>query len=217
MDHFIDKITHKFSGQDVIKANAEAEAHEMRKLKTQAEQTQKTLAQYDLYMQEMRKLNLRNTESAQAVKALIDDAGKVLETIKNTFDSAEKDAATGEMITEITGKIAELEKIVTDQGTVLSDIHNATKNNQEAMSSYQNIHDELQNDLEEAVHKENVKVYRNVQAVIMEEVGKQNETLATDYKQLKGANKAILILVIISLVVGLGNLGVLIAQMFGLL
>jgi chromosome segregation ATPase len=194
----------------VIKANAEAEAHEMRQLKNQADHMQKALAQYDLCMQEMRKLNLRNTESANEIRALI-------EAIKTAFDSTAQNAGTNnEMNAEITEKISGLQKIITERQDVINDIHNATKSYQEALSSYQNIHDELQKDLEEAVHKENVKVYRNIQAVIIEEVGKQTQTLTGENKKAQGMSKALLVLVILLLITGLGNLAVMILQILGI-
>lgn len=265
MDNFIDRITNRFSGQDAIKANAEAEAYEMRKLKSQTEQAQRALAQYDACMQEMRKLNLRNAESAQAVQTLIDNAQVVLRSLKDTAYSAEKNTRAREMMDEIKDTIIDsgkkidnlAEKIVKNEkaaeladklsGTekrlsgisekmaaadkniigigdkitaleeCIAEVHAAIKENSEAFSASKNIRNDIKGDLEEAVHKENVKVYRNVQAALSDEVGKQTQALMDDSQGIRKLNKALIVLVAVSLVVGLGNLGVLIAQLLGFL
>ncbi|MCL2254951.1 MAG: hypothetical protein FWC09_10965 [Lachnospiraceae bacterium] len=224
MDNFIDRITHRFSGHEVIKANAEAEAAEMRMLKGQAEQAQKTLMQYDTCLQDMRKLNLRNSESAEAVQDLIDNAQAILVSCQNKIDelSLNETAITdlSQKITSINEQILEklgaFEKTIAEQNSALNEVRDATQKNSEAITASQNIRHDLKGDLEETVHKENVKVYRNVQAILMEEVSKQTQALTDDSKGIKGVNKAVLTLVIISLAVGLGNLTVIVLQLLGI-
>ena len=63
--------------------------------------------------------------------------------------------------------------------------------------------------LEDNVHKECVKVYRNVQAVVVEESGKQSETVsgsASSVKKIGGKVGAILGISIAALIVSLGGL-----------
>ncbi|MCL2718814.1 MAG: hypothetical protein FWE14_08570 [Lachnospiraceae bacterium] len=237
MDNFIDRITNRFSGQEVIKANAEAEAQEMRKLRSQAEHTQRALAQYETCMQEMRKLNLRNTESAKAVAELIENARVVLKAVKS-IEIAEKEDKSGEIISGINEKIAALSGQITETDgkiAAIIDKINATDGNIAAITDKINAtdgilnevrdfigkdnsaYDSLKNDLESAVHKENVKVYRNVQAALIEETGKQTDTIKENFSKLKGFDKPIFILVIVSLLVGLGNLGLIIVQLLGIL
>ena len=50
MDNFMDKLAQKFNAQEMIKANSQAEAAEMKKLQLQ-------VAEYEKILQEMRKLN----------------------------------------------------------------------------------------------------------------------------------------------------------------
>lgn len=50
------------------------------------------------------------------------------------------------------------------------------------------------------VHKENVKVYRNVQAVVVDETKKQTEALEASCKKLKGKTTAALVFSILTLV-----------------
>ncbi len=65
MDSFADKIAQKFTAQDMIKANAAAEEKELERLRMQ-------VAEYDLRLKEIRKLNLKNLELADNLQALID-------------------------------------------------------------------------------------------------------------------------------------------------
>ena len=292
MDNFIDRITHRFSGHEGIKANSEAEAAEMRKLKSHAEHANKTLAQHDAFMQEMRKLNLRNAESAKEVQDLIEHAKTILQAMRDV-GFAEKEDPTDEVITGISDRIAGLsnkladsdrkiaaisekidgtdgkvsaitakidgtdgkvsaitEKIDGTDGKVtaitekvdgtdgkvteitakidetdgriaaLTEKINSTNDKigelAEKINALEKSSDsDLKADLENAVHKENVKVYRNIQAVLMEEISKQTDMFSESFTKVKGFNKVILILVIVSLLAGLGGIGISIAQIFG--
>jgi DNA repair exonuclease SbcCD ATPase subunit len=232
MDNFIDRIANRFSGHDAIKANSEAEAAEMRKLKSQAEQAQKVLAQCDVCMQEMRKLNLRNTESAKAVRELIENAQTVLNSMNdlelngkegntNTDEIAaiinENFAAFTKQMAEADRKAAETAEKMNEMDGKLTAISEKAAIADEKLESLLNADSSLKADIENAVHKENVKVYRNVQASLMEEMSKQTDTMKEDFQRLHGFSKPLLILVIMSLLAGLGNLGILLAQMLGFL
>ena len=69
---------------------------------------------------------------------------------------------------------------------------------------------EMQKETDEFTHRENVKVYRNVQAVVVEEVKKQTE-------ELKEANRGLKPLLIITLAVTLANAALFILQILGIL
>ena len=57
MDNFIDRLAQKFIAGEVIRANSAAEEREMKKLREQ-------VAEYERCLQEMRKIQLTNTQSA---------------------------------------------------------------------------------------------------------------------------------------------------------
>ena len=57
----------------------------------------------------------------------------------------------------------------------------------------------------ENVHKECVKVYRNVQAVVVEENGKQTETLVNSVAALKGKLNAVLGVSITAMILALAG------------
>ena len=96
MDTFMDKIAQKFNAQEMIKANAEAEEKELKRLKAQ-------LSEYDARIQEISKLNLKNLEIADQLKAMMDG-------------NAEKDAQTVENVHKECVKVYRNVQAVVDQG-----------------------------------------------------------------------------------------------------
>jgi hypothetical protein len=92
MDGFMDQVSGRFHGQEVIRANAEAEAAEVERLKTQTEQAQNALAQYEQCVQEMRTLSIKSAENAAAVQTLIDDAQAILASFKTLIISKAEDS-----------------------------------------------------------------------------------------------------------------------------
>ena len=70
MDNFMDNISQKLNSQEIIKANAAADAAEMENLEKQLVLFKDQMEKYDDCLQEMRKLNLKNIESAQGVQSL---------------------------------------------------------------------------------------------------------------------------------------------------
>ena len=68
MDNFMDKIAQKLTSQDMIRANAAADAAELESLETQMELFKEQMGKYDECLQEMRKLNLKNIGSAEDAK-----------------------------------------------------------------------------------------------------------------------------------------------------
>lgn len=133
MDTFIDKLAQKFTAQEIIRANSAAEAKENRKLKEQVEN-------YENLLQQMKQLNLKNLESADEVRRMLQESS---DTIKTTIETA-----------------AQAIKPIESEEP-------------------QHI-DELFSQMDESLHKENVKVYRNVQAVVNE----QTETIKSKLDEM---------------------------------
>ena len=72
MDNFMDKVAQKLNSQEIIRANAAADAAALENLEKQLVLFKEQMDKYDDCLQEMRKLNLKNIESAQGVQALAD-------------------------------------------------------------------------------------------------------------------------------------------------
>lgn len=66
MDNFMDQLAQKYNAGEMIRANGEAEARQMQNLEEQVEA-------YEAVLQEMRKLNYKNTELTEKMYALVDE------------------------------------------------------------------------------------------------------------------------------------------------
>lgn len=176
MDTFIDKLAQKLTAQEMIKANAAADAAELGRSKMQ-------IAQYDDLIKEMRMISQINTESAEQLKTFL---GQFLLKLEEA-NEAEK---ISQLIDESLLKIQEMQQASIDLTQV-----------EEKLAELKVSMDPLFTELTDHVHKENVKVYRNVQAVVVEETAKTNETIATSIKALSGKLTAVFGIAIAALVV----------------
>ena len=67
------------------------------------------------------------------------------------------------------------------------------------------------------MHKECVKVYRNVQAVLGDELANQTKQLEEKIVSSHKGKATIYVLLVLTLLASLGNLGIILAQMFGVI
>ncbi len=175
MDIFVDKLAQKLTAQDMIKANAAADADEIRKLKNQMEKYNECLAQMEALNKEMLTVSQRMNKMSE----LIPELGLMVN--ENWIPQM------NQLMEESKEKIREFQQ----DGQAIEELQN-------------NIHTRLA-ETEEFVHKENVKVYRNVQAVVLEEAKKQTEVVEQVTNLSAGKIKAILGVSIGALVVTLGS------------
>lgn len=181
MDNFMDKLAQKLNAQEIIKANSEAEAAQMKKLQLQ-------VAEYERILQEMRKLNYKNVELSDKIDTLVgENASKIrelqedeLKILMSLRDLTQEQTRNQEQ------KLAwEKERQNQEEG------QEKTKLELEQM-------EELFKRTEDFSHKENVKVYRNVQAIVVEEIKKQTELLREENKQLHSKLNLVSILAVLS-------------------
>lgn len=189
MDNFMDKIAQRISSQEVIRANAQAEALQMKKLQAQFET-------YDELLKEMQQLNQKNTALADMAKSLMESCQERLEQ-EPQEDEAENEAieAQEKLLEEVRLSVEELKQALAG---------NAAKT------------EELLEQSQEFVHKENVKVYRNVQAVIVEELKNQTQELNAGTQKLEKQTAGMKPIMIIALVLGAVNAGMLVAVLLNL-
>ena len=190
MDNFMDKLAQKFNAQEIIKANSQAEAAEMKKLQLQ-------VSEYEKILQEMRKLNYKNSELSEKIDGLVgDNAGKLkglqeneqkllntLQNIANEYTRLQKEALEKEE----------------EKKAALAEEAEKTRLDKEML-------EELFNHSDEFTHRENVKVYRNVQAVVIDELKKQTESLVHENERLKSKINVVTIVSVISLLVGVAGI-----------
>ena len=173
MDNFMDKLAQKISAQEMIKANSQAEAEEMQRLQMQ-------VSEYEKILQEMRKLNYRNTELSEKLDLMIgDNAGK----IQNMKEEEQRlIAALRDLTDEQTrNREAELERREEDR------LERERAEEARKQTDISAITDLLENKFQKSddfVHKENVKVYRNVQAVVVDEIKRSVENAQSEQLSL---------------------------------
>ena len=161
MDTFMDKLAQKLNAQEMIKANSAADAEEMDQLKSQLREYDECL-ELKAINQEMEKL--MSETIAPEVTKLSEEGVAALQKLQQ--ENTEKLEALGQ---QYTAKLEELQ-----QST-------------EVLDELQKHVDEKLSTTEENVHKECVKVYRNVQAVVVEENEKQTEAIAAKVKENLGS------------------------------
>lgn len=161
----MDKLANKFSAQEMIRANSQAEAEEMKRLQLQ-------ISEYEKILQEMRKLNYRNTELSEKLDLMIGDNAYKIQGMKE--DEQRLLAALRDLTDEQTrNREAELERKAAER------IERERAEEEQKQAGILAINELLENKFQKSddfVHKENVKVYRNVQAVVVDSA--QNERAA---------------------------------------
>lgn len=317
MDNFMDKLAQKFNAQEMIKANAQAEATEMQRLQEQ-------VAAYESILQDMRKLNYKNSELTDKIYALVDESinkmqgtqridgdtsevaanlsdsimvalDEAISNLDSAFGTALNESVSGALMVpvdqmkqstqEVSGSVALVRQVAEDvkvsademrfissdlkmsaeelktsnselKDSVKSSVDNALltirRENREIAdhleyirSSVETMHksnpeeeserekkealraqqeqerenarmareeenkkqiEELFKQSDDFVHKENVKVYRNVQAVVVDELKNQTEGLTKHNRELYAKLKSTNIAVVVAIVFGAINL-----------
>ena len=200
MDNFMDKLAQRMSANELIKANSAAEAMELRRLQEQ-------LADYETILQETRKLNLKNSELTDQTKELV---GVGLADIKKILDEANagKEQEKEKQASEYTNIEEKLSKIVEDLTLLQQSLEEQGKQEQSS--------DELMDKIEDFVHKENVKVYRNVQAVVVDNLKSQTDEMQSANEKIQKRFSGIKPLLIISVVAMIADIVIDVLQMVGI-
>ena len=198
MDNFMDKLAQRFSAQEVIKANSQAEAAEMKKLQLQ-------VAEYEKILQEMRKLNYKNSELSEKIDGLV---GENANKIQGLQEEETKLLATLRNLTDEQTRIREEE--LAQKEAERADENRKTEEQKQQLTSLE----ERMKQTDEFVHKENVKVYRNVQAVVVDELKKQTETLLLENQKLGSKLNTVTILSIYAILFSVA--GIVLQIIFGM-
>lgn len=215
MDNFMDKISQKLNSQEIIRANAAADAAALENLEKQLTLFKNQMEKYDDCIQEMRKLNLKNIESAQGVQELADKANEKLghtageieavsvSKIKETSDLSI--AGINQTLNESLAKIAEIKENS-------DNLEQITEN----MSGLRTKLEEQFKSMEDFLHTDNVKVYRNVQAAMIEELGKQTAELKDEQEKFTKSSKVLFPFVVVTMMISIANIAITIARILGL-
>jgi uncharacterized protein YhaN len=184
MDNFMDKLAQKFNAQEMIKANSEAEANEMKKMKLQ-------ISEYEKILQEMRKLNYKNTEISEKLDLMVGETADKIQSIKE--DEQKLLGLLRDITDEQTRNMESDQELrqeeITEWGREreLRDKEKQEKNDnskQVISELTQFIENKFQSS-DDFSHKENVKVYRNVQAVVVDELKRYNDSVSEEHNSLQ--------------------------------
>ncbi len=213
MDAFIDKLSERKNAQSMIDANRAADAKELEDLRTRN-------AEYERMFQEM-------SDSCERLKELTLRLEQEKEQESARWQ-AEKEEFKNRLTQEVRSSLEELKK-TSDQNNaaLLEHLENSAKDSmvdaeglnqliEESLKSMKKVHQgqEAWSDvktgledgieqLEDYVHRENVKVYRNVQAVVTEESEKQKTALEEVSAKTLPRLKAVQGLSITALILGI--------------
>ncbi len=174
MDNFMDKLAQKFSAQEMIKANSQAEAEEMKRLQLQ-------VSEYEKILQEMRKLNYRNTELADKLDRMIGDNADKIQGMKE--DEQRLIAALRDLTDEQT-RNREAETGRKEEERIEQERAAENRKQTDLAAIAELLENKFQKS-DDFVHKENVKVYRNVQAVVVDEIKRSTESAQEERMKLK--------------------------------
>ncbi len=209
MDNFMDKIAQKFSAQDIMKANASAEATELKKMQMQ-------ISEYETLLGNMRQVNLKNITMTESMGIMI----KQLQSMISTVDGKQR----GEF-EEFVKQREQLEEINKSIQNLVVKLEKKSDEIIEGEHELEKIRDaELkEEELKEYIHTESVKVYRNVQAVLaqgfkdLEEANQARENkVTTKLRVIKGCGIACVVLMSVNFLVTCAHFIVdLLIQVFG--
>lgn len=180
MDSFMDKLAQKFQAQEMIRANTVAEKEEVEKMQAQANA-------YRECLEEMKTLNQENADLASKVEHLLEEVRKANH---DQCDQVSKLADEGiKTVTELVSVHEEKMEMLSgmESNYKLPEVDFSCVNESMGalmanLESEKKRLTELFEQTNEYVHRENVKVYRNVQAVVVDEM-KNSTSVITDKMQ----------------------------------
>ena len=212
MDNFIDRLAQKFTAGEVIRANAAAEERELRRLREQ-------VAEYERCLQEMRKVQMTNTqtarnlhdlmvESTEGIRKLTQEGAAKIADIRLETEAQKAEAKKSVETAAYTMEKME-EKVVKMQETVAELTESLEKNQKEIADWFKQADDFL--------HKENVKVYRNVQAVVVDEVAAKAENIMKSQEEaVKKSRKPVLVFAVLGFLAAATSLTIQILDIMGM-
>lgn len=176
MDNFMDRLAQKFNAQEMIKANSQAEAEEMKRLQLQ-------VTEYERILQEIRKLIYKNTELSEQFETMIGDNAEKIHAMK------EDEQRLISLLRDITDE--QTRNREADLAKKQEEKLEKEKNAESELMAVTKLLDEKFQSSDDFVHKENVKVYRNVQAVVVDEFRKYSENSKAGASEVKTAIESV--------------------------
>jgi len=184
MDIFMDKLSQKTTAQEMIKANTAADVEELNSLRNQVAEYNECLARLGQLLDEgERKIASVRAQDGEAFNRLMEDnAGQIRKLQQDVGDLAKMQKSLTERVDSMEQTLAKgMERMTAKQEELLG---------RQDETLEERLEDKL-NGIGEDVHKECVKVYRNVQAVVVAENEKQDKALEEAVDDMKGVRSKV--------------------------
>ena len=196
MDTFMDKLAQKMNAQEIIKANMAAETARMEQLQGQVEA-------YEALLKDMRHVNMKTVENTEQMKKVLQESLQKIEEVQSASnDNADIEQMLAELKREMKRELQEgLLKIEEMQSA-----SNDETDVKQMLAELKQQMEETSQRSDDFIHKENVKVYRNVQAAMVEELGKQTELLMQKQQENTGGKKALIPLSVITILLVIADI-----------
>lgn len=198
MDMFMDKLAQKLTAEEIIKANTAADTEELNKLKNQIAEYNDCLDRLQKLISEGEAKLQKDTDGLAKLQKDTDGLAKLQSEMSELLGTMDK--AVGERLETMTQTLDEKLAHMEEQTAAQFDGHLA----------------ERLEAIDENTHKECVKVYRNVQAVVVEESGKQSEVVqgaAASVEKMRGRLGAVLGISVAALVFSLAGVALQVLSM----
>ena len=185
MDMFMDKLAQKLNAQEIIRANTTAEVEELNKLRSR-------VAEY--------------SDCLDKLSAMVESSSAKLEAAN--VDTAELKTRTEALMGSVDALKGAVEGNSGSIKGLAQEVDSLLKESLEKIAAMQQGVETIVASSGENVHRECVKVYRNVQAVVVEEGAKQTENLQqmdAKVEAVKGKAGAALGISIVTLVLVLSS------------
>ena len=213
----------------------------------EAKRLRESLVEYENYLNEIRQVTRKNVEALDVIQKYTDQSAAGMQNLAEqsiegiqrvTTESAGGlrkiiETGTSNLSRMAEGSQDSINRTAQECMVRLQNYDEAQQKNQETAEQVSQIEqailehmDEIKQLLKQSddfTHKENVKVYRNVQAVVVDEVKKQTEAIAAQNDELVRRNehlqkqgRGLRPLMIITLVTALANIVLAAAQIAGL-
>lgn len=224
MDTFMDKLAQKLNAQEMIKANNSAEAAQNAHLKSKVKEYEEVLTKLQSKLQNM--LDTAPNGSGDKGDMPKEDIQKLKEDIEALLndkfeqnrsfltESREALIMNRDAIIENNDSIQACKSSIADLNRKVDDLGKASmSNNFQEMkelieTKVSGLEDGMKDQSEatlEELHKECVKVYRNVQAVVEEQTEKQNEELELKLKKQSKKITGLTVVAVLSMILSLAS------------
>ena len=201
MENFLDRLTQKLTVQEPAKNITVQQARDNARLQERVKEYQECLLQ-------LKKAQEALTQAAQSAKQAMDDTQitALLEANVAQVEQLKNDASL------------HLEKLQQESASTLrqlaQDVMGRLEKNQQESDQLSGLLEERFAGTEEYIHRENVKVYRNVQAVVENQAAKGTEEILESIGGQEGKLSAVMGMSIASLVVSVVSLAVILLTTF---